>query len=162
MPAPTTGFSGAGSGVSFTVGDSARSVIVKSVQQFENCFMHAAQGLAHGAVFGLIAGSVFGKAVRQDHRAVDRANHFEGADPAGVAREFIAAVGAGDRLQNAGAGQLLQHFGQQRHGQVIGVGDILRAGGRTRNGGEMPQGDQPVIRFFGQLEHWINSDLSGP
>ena len=50
------------------------------VEQFEDRFVHPAQRLAHGAVFRLIAAAVLGEAVRQDHRAVDGANHFERAD----------------------------------------------------------------------------------
>lgn len=123
------------------------------VQQFEYGFVDAAQRLAHGAVFRLIAGAVLGEAVREDHRAVDGANHFESADAAGVARQLVSAIRARDRPQNTGLRQLLQDLRQQRDRQVVGIGDILGAGGRAGNRREVPQGDEAVIRFFGQLEH---------
>jgi hypothetical protein len=48
---------------------------------------------------------------------------------------------------------LLQDFGEERDGQMIRPGDVFRAGRRARYGGEVAKSDQPVIRFFGQLEH---------
>ena len=65
-----------------------------------------------------------------------------------------------NRLQDSRPGQLLQNLREQGHRQAISVSDLLRAGRRSGRGGEVAKGDQPVIRFFGQLEHW-NEDLSG-
>ena len=135
--------------------------MVKLLSRLENRLMHLAQRFADGAVFGLIAGAVFGEAMRQDDRAVDGADHFERADAARVAGQLVAAVGAGERLEDAGFGELLEDFGEQRNRQAVGVGNVLGAGRRAGNRGEVPECDEAVIRFLGQLEHW-NPDLLCP
>ena len=45
----------------------------------------------------------------------------------GGAGQRVAAVGAGVGDEQAGAGERLQDLGQQRRGDVIGLGDILGA-----------------------------------
>lgn len=43
---------------------------------------------------------------------------------------------------------------------MVGFGHILSAGGRAGHGGQMPQGYEAVIRFFGQLQHESGLNLS--
>ena len=115
--------------------------------------MHFAQRLTHGAVIGLIAGTVFGKTMGQDHRTINCPDHFERRNRAGMPHQFIAAIRAGNGLHNTRARQLLEHLSQKRDRQMIGFGHLLSAGGSARHRGQMPQGNQAVIRFFGQLQH---------
>ncbi len=75
--------------------------MVKLFSNVENRFVHFPQRLAHGTVFGLIAGSVFGEAVSQNHRAINGPHHFERRNSARMPGQFIAAVGACHRLHNA-------------------------------------------------------------
>ncbi len=124
--------------------------------------MDAAQRFANGAAFRLIAGAMLGEAMRQNHGAVDGADYFESADSIGVACQFVAAVGTRHRPEDSRAGELLEDLGEQRHGQMVGFGHVLGAGRCARDRGKVTEGDQPVVRFFGQLEHRTNEDLSCP
>ena len=115
--------------------------------------MHPAQRFADSAVFRLIAGTVFGEAVGQDYRAVDGPDYFEGADAPCVPSQFVAPIRACDRVQNTRPSELLQDLGEKRDGEMVGVGYVLGAGRCAWDRREVAQGDQAIVRFFGQLEH---------
>lgn len=119
------------------------------VEQAEDGFVDAAERLAHGAAIGLVAGAVIGKTVSENNGAVDGADDFERGDTRGVAGKFITAIGAGERLDDAGFGQLLHDLGEKGDGEMVSVGNLARAGGRVGSGSEVAEGDQPVIGLFG-------------
>ncbi len=127
-------------------------------KEIENRFVDSAEGFANRAVIGLVADAVFGKAVGQDDGAVDGADDFEGGNALGIAGEAVASVGAGHGAENFRFGELLQYFSEQRDGEVISVRDVFRAG-RGTGGGEVAQGDETVVRFFGELQQFESGPL---
>lgn len=113
--------------------------------------MDPAQRFANRTVVRLIARPVLGKTMRQNHRTVDRPNHFKRADQLRIASQTVPAVRPGNRPQNSSFRQLLQDFSQQRDGQMIRIRNVFGAG-RGVQRSQVPQSDQTVVRFFGELE----------
>ena len=123
--------------------------------------MHSPKRFPNRTTIGLIANAMFCKTVRQNHWPVDRPNHLQSADSARVPRQLVPAMSAGNRLQNLGFSEHLQHFSQQRDRQMVSVGDVFGTCGRTWHARQMSKGDETVIRFFGELEQ-LNQDTFGP
>ena len=89
-------------------------------------------------------------------------NHFVGRNLARIPGQCVSAVHPGVGTQQPMLGEQLQYLGKQLGRNPVGVGHIL---GAQRSGlrmlGEILERHQPVVRFFGQLEHSI-SDFFGP
>ena len=118
----------------------------------QDAFMYFSERFFYGALAGLVA-LVMSEAGGEDDGAVDNADDFKNADEVGVPSKLVAAVGALDAQEEAGFAQLLKDFGENRQGDVIGVADFFGAGGTLTGEGEMAEGDQAVVGFFGELEH---------
>ena len=125
-----------------------------ALQHSGNGVVHPRQRLLDGAARGQIAALRALGAGGNEKRPVDGQNHLVGRNLARISGQRIAAVHAGMRAQQPGFGQLLQNLGQQLRRNPVGVGHILGAQrSRLRVLGQVLERHQPVIGFFGQLEH---------
>src|SRR5258708_22659893 len=99
----------------------------------------------------------------QNKRSVDGADPFGRRNLIRLAGQPMAAVGAGQRLQQPNLGELLQNLGQQWQRNPVALGTRLSAG-RDASGidRQVLQRDQPVVRFLGQLQHETIYDYSSP
>ena len=126
-----------------------------AAEQSQNPFVHLAKGFAHRAQLALRAFHrlrMLGKALGQDNGSVNGANYIERIDiPCGTGQP-VSAMDALFRGQQSNPNQLLQNLRKQGQRNPLAFGDILSRGA-VRLRGQVPQGDQPVIRFFGELKH---------
>src|SRR5580698_4667931 len=97
--------------------------------------------------------AVLGEARRQKNRPVNSADHLIRRDLFRIARQLVAAIGPVLRPQEPVLHQLLQDLREQRRRDPVGLGDLLGARTRRRIHRQVLQSDEPVVRFFSQLEH---------
>ena len=100
---------------------------VDVAEQVLDAVVDLAQWFFDGAMTGEVAGSVNRDATGDEEWAVDGADDFKGRDLGGRTGQGVAAVGAGVRDEQAGAGEGLQDLGQQRRRNVVGLGDVFGA-----------------------------------
>ncbi len=78
----------------------------------------------------------------------------------GVASQPVAAVGPLFGDQQTGLTSFCRTFESSGSGiRYASEMSLAEALARAARDGQVPQGDQPVIRFFGQLQHTGTSDL---
>jgi hypothetical protein len=87
----------------------------------------------------------------QKNRAVDQPDHFERGDLARIAGHLVAAIGAVLGSQKSILGQLLKNLRKQRLRDSVQVGDLFGTRTLRPMHHQVLQGDEPVIRFLGQL-----------
>lgn len=130
----------------------------QSGKQLLNAVMNLPQGFPYITAAGHMTVTVLGKTACQKDRPVDSPDHFECRNRRRSSPKTIAAVGAVLRLQKTRSSQRLEDLGQKRKGDTISICYLLRAR-TTILGGEVLEGDEPVIRLLGQLEHTNTTDL---
>ena len=120
--------------------------------------MNLAQGLADGTFVRLGAAfAVFGEAVGKDDGAINGADDVQRRDFVGVAAEAVAPIGALLRAEESGFVELLEDFGEEGEGDMVALGDLF-GGGDAVGGvyGEVLEGDESVVGFFGEFEHGVD------
>jgi len=122
-------------------------------EEAQDAFVYFSKRFFYGALAELVA-LIVREAGSEDDRAIDDADDFENADEIGVAGELVTAVCALDAKQKAGLAQLLENLGENRKRDMVGVADFLGAGSALTGESKMAEGDQAVVGFFGELEHF--------
>ena len=121
-------------------------------QHLRDAFIHSPQRLTHRAGGTLIAVPMI-RYARGDHdRPIHGVDYIERRNFLRMPGQLIAATRTVTRRQEPVLRQPLQHLGQKRRGNPVRIGDIgcaLRGFPTMRR--QVPDGDQGVIRFLGEL-----------
>src|SRR5665213_1065551 len=130
-------------------------------EQILDAVVDLPQRFFDGAGAMKVAGTVDRDATGNKERAVDGSDDFKRRDVVRGAGQGVAAVGAGVGNEQAGLGKGLEDFCQELRRDVVrlgdifcGLGDCVRSGDR-RLFGEVLEGHEAVVRFFGEPQHGV-------